>query len=57
MSNQPQQATPAEPQSNQRRIEPIFDASGTLRHVSSAPGSTSEPTSRNSDRQTGFQPR
>ncbi|MDO8289581.1 MAG: hypothetical protein Q7T44_10220 [Parvibaculum sp.] len=57
MSNQPQQATPAEPQSSQRRIEPIFDASGTLRHVSGAPGSTSEPTSRNSDRQTGFQPR
>jgi len=50
MTTQPQQATPAEPQSNQRRVEPIFDASGTLRHVSSAPGSSTEPTSRN-DRQ------
>ncbi|MGV8996534.1 MAG: hypothetical protein ACOH12_06270 [Parvibaculaceae bacterium] len=55
MTTQPQQAIPAQPQ-NQRRVEPIFDASGTLRHVSSAPGASSEPTSRN-DRQSGSQPR
>ncbi|MES1991371.1 MAG: hypothetical protein V4441_10530 [Pseudomonadota bacterium] len=56
MTTQHQQATPAEPQSNQRRIEPIFDASGTLRHVSSAPGASSEAANRN-DRPSGYQPR
>lgn len=32
-----QKMPPQEPELRQRRIEPIFDASGTLRHVSAGP--------------------
>jgi hypothetical protein len=33
-----------------RRVEPIFDASGTLRHVPAEPRSGNEPTNRPGDR-------
>ncbi|MDO8422551.1 MAG: hypothetical protein Q7S99_10375 [Parvibaculum sp.] len=47
--------TPAgsEPELRQRRIEPIFDASGTLRRVPSTASNSNEAPSRTTDRITG----